>query len=170
MRAFLVLAFCTVSSLTAKAQHGSEGHGNDDHEMEGHHCFFEERSVSLGLGLPYSFHAKAPGINARLYYNMGHRFCFGPEFSYFKTEEVEILDVDFIAHYIFETPITGVYPLLGLNYTMEASHGHEEAAPGVVFGAGLHRNFGSFTAFGEYARVQSNLADDFITAGIMYTF
>jgi len=159
------LLLCIFSVAVASAQHGGEAH-----EMEGHHCFFKERSVSIGIGLPYSFHAKAVGFNARLYYNMGHRFCFGPEFSYFKTDELEILDVDFIAHYIFETPITGVYPLLGINYTQETSHGHSEGAPGLVFGGGLHRNFGSLTALAEYARVQSPLADHFITMGIMYTF
>lgn len=159
------MALCTVSALAATAQHGSDEGG-----MEGHHCFFEERTVSFGLGLPYSFQAQALGMNARLYYNMGHRFCFGPEFSYFKTDELEILDVDFIAHYIFETPFTGVYPLLGVNYTRETEHGHKEAAPGLVVGAGLHRNFGSFTGFAEYSRVQSELADNFVTAGLMYTF
>lgn len=160
----LLIAVLLLFGSTSYGQHDS---GEEDFE---HYCFLPARSWSLGVGVPYSFHAESIGFNSRLYYNMGHAFCFGPEFSYFKTEELQILDFDFLAHYIFETPISGVYPLFGVNYTMEEEHGHSEGALGVVFGGGLHRNFSSLTVFAEYAHVQSELADDFVTLGVMYTF
>lgn len=163
MRALFVLTLFFLTSI-CYAQHGS---GEEEFD---HHCLLPAKSWSLGVGVPYSFHAESVGFNSRFYYNIGHAFCFGPEFSYFKTDELQLLDFDFLAHYIFETPITGVYPLLGVNYTAEEEHGHGEGAFGVVFGGGLHRNFSALTVFAEYAHVQSELADDFVTLGVMYTF
>ena len=165
----VVLLFFKLMAFNGQAQHNDDHNTNTSDEFS-HHCFLPERSFSFGLGLPYSFNAEGVGINSRLYYNIGHSLCFGPEFSYFKTDELEIMDIDFIVHYIFETPITGIYPLAGVNYTLEEAHGHEEKAAGLVFGAGLHRNFYKLTLFAEYAHVQSDLADDFITLGFMFTF
>lgn len=163
MKKYIALGALLLSVFMGHAQHGAE------ESMEGHHCFFEERTFSMGLGLPYSFHIASPGVNARFYYNMGHNFCFGPEVSYFSLEGLEVLDFDFVAHYIFETPYAGVYPLVGVNYTHEVEFGHALGAAGVVFGAGLHRNFNSFTVFAEYSMVRSELSDYLATVGLMYT-
>jgi len=136
---------------------------------EASHCYMIEKSWSIGLAAPYSFNIDGVGINTRLYYNVGHELCFGPEFSYFKNDHKEIIDVDFVVHYIFEIPVLGVFPLAGLNYTWENFNNHNESALGIVVGGGLHRNFGKVSLFAEYAHVQSKLSDDFVTLGLFYT-
>lgn len=140
-----------------------------DVRTEHHHCLMEENSFSFGIGIPYSINENHIGINSRLYYNVGESLCFGPEVSYFNSTESEIWDMDLAVHYIIETPWVGLYPLGGLNYTRETKP-HFEEAFGFLWGAGLHRNVQSFTLFAEYSRVESKLAEQFISAGIMYRF
>ncbi len=137
---------------------------------EFHHCLVEENSFSFGLGMTYSFELSTLGINSRLYYNAGEVLCFGPEFSYFKKEEDMIWDVDFVVHYIIETPWLGLYPVLGINYTKESSEHKREDAVGFLWGAGIHRNLNKITLFAEYTRVESTLSDNFLTMGLMYRF
>ena len=169
MKIIGLLAFALCISLSSFAQHGEEV--EEDFE---HHCKFEERSIIIGLALPYSTGVNTLGVNFRMYYNINEHICFGPEYSYFKNEEYEIVDFDFIVHYIFETPVIGIYPLLGANYTVEEDL--EPAEPeienglGVVYGAGIHRNVSNFTFFAEYSRVDFGVDDQFFTAGIMYVF
>ena len=165
MHRYMMIIFILFGSLPLKAQHGS--HEGDD---EFHRCFLPERSWSVASGFAYSLPEQAAGINARLYYNLGHRLCFGPELSYLSRPHLSITEINFVGHYIFETPLTGIYPLLGGNYTHEIHHGHAEEAFGVVLGGGLHRNFNRWTVFGEYAHVQGAIPDDFITIGFMFTF
>lgn len=165
MKCYFLLAAALYCYSLAKAQHGEA----KAHDVEGfHHCYFEERSFSVGGSVPYSFHAASPGVNARLYYNIGEAICFGPEFSYFQTEEASIQDFNFIGHYIFETKWTGIYPLLGVNYTIENEDHHSAKAWGLAIGGGLHRNFHRFTLFAEYAHVQSDLKDDFVSLGCLF--
>lgn len=144
------------------------GFSQDKEESyENHHCLFEEKSFMIGAGVPFAFNLNAFGINTRLYYNIGEALCFGPEFSYFNKGDESLYDVNFVGHYIFETKIVGIYPLIGANYSKEtSSHGSEEAYGG-VFGLGIHRNFGLLTIFTEYTHVESRLRDDFITAGVL---
>lgn len=140
-------------------------------ENEYHHCLVEQNSFSFGLGVPYSFEVKTAGLNFRLYHNTGESLCFGPEFSFFKKDEVLIWDVDMIVHYIIETPWVGVYPVAGINYTKEIEENNTyEDAFGLLWGAGVHRNLKNITLFIEYTRVESQLRDQFITGGLMYRF
>lgn len=138
-----------------------------------HHCNFEERSITVGLGVPFAFETAAPGINLRVYFNIAEKICFGPEYSYFKNEDIEIVDFDFIGHYIFETKWVGIYPLVGANYTVETEYHSEElvtASLGLVMGAGVHRNFKYITVFVEYSRIELGINDQFIAGGLMYNF
>tara|TARA_B100000508_G_scaffold140954_1_gene144538 strand:- start:18457 stop:18972 length:516 start_codon:yes stop_codon:yes gene_type:complete len=160
---FLGLALILMP-LMGISQHAETSEGSESH------CYFKKNSFSLGIGLPYSLKLDVAGINARFYYNIGEAICFGPEFSYFNNGHEEVMDVDFVGHYIFETPWVGLFPLAGVNYTLEKSNHRTLNAVGVVFGAGLHRNFGKVSLFGEYAHVESKLPDDFITLGLFYNF
>ena len=162
----LIVCVLLLSFFNLQAQHG----GSSEHEVgEDHHCLFKKNSISLGAGASYSFHFNGIGVNTRVYYNMGEHICFGPEFSFFKEGELDVYDINLIAHYIFETKLVGIYPLFGANYTIEQDPHESEEAFGAVFGGGLHRNFGSFTVFAEYGHVQSRLKDDFVTVGAMFT-
>lgn len=130
-----------------------------------------ETSFTAAISLPYSFHLNTIGINPRLYYNIGEHICFGPEASYFKKDDISILDLNFVGHYIFEIKQIGVYPLVGLNYTIENEPMHKEEELGFVFGAGFHKGFNKLMLFSEYSHVQSHLnIDDFITVGSMIHF
>ena len=162
MRIFLFIALFLSLSLESFAQTEEK----NEEEFK-HHCLFEEQAMTIGLGASYSFELEAVGINSRVYYNLGEHLCMGPEFSYFKKGEKTVYDFDLVVHYIFETKFAGLYPVVGLNYTLEETVHHTEKEAGVVFGAGAHRNFNKLTVFIEYAHVESNLADDFITVGLM---
>ena len=140
-----------------------------DHESEDHHCYFKKNSVSIGIGPTYSMTLETFGVNSRVYYNVGEKICFGPEFSYFKKNDVSEFDVNFIGHYIFETAWFGLYPLAGVNYSKEENEHHTVDAWGAVFGAGLHRNLRFLTVFMEYAHIESELKNDIVTAGLMLT-
>ncbi|MDE0772257.1 MAG: hypothetical protein OSB25_08660 [Salibacteraceae bacterium] len=162
MKKFISIAIIILFSFLAYSQEKEEV------ESESSHCYFKKNSISIGLAVPYSFELNAVGINARVYYNIGEAICFGPEFSYFNNGNEEVMDVNFVGHYIFETPWVGIFPLVGVNYTVEKGEHHNQEAIGVVFGAGVHRNFGKVAFFGEYAHVESDLRDDFITVGLFY--
>ncbi len=133
------------------------------------HCHFPERSLTVGMGAPFAFHLANPGINFRMYYNMDEKICFGPEYAYFKSGTKEVIDFDFVGHYIFETRLVGIYPLIGANYTVEKDLETSDGF-GVVFGIGIHRNFGKLTVFSEYSRVELGVEDQFVTAGMMLNF
>ena len=148
-------------------------HGQQEDDFE-HHGFFEHKSLTLGVATPYSFELNSLGVNLRMYHNVNENICFGPEVSYFKNGESEIVDFDFVMHYIFETPLVGIYPLLGANYTVETEKHLQEtetlAKAGMVYGLGMHRNIKRITFFMEYSRVEWGITDQFITAGLMYNF
>lgn len=147
------------------------GFAQEPHEEEGayHHCLYEPNTASFGIGVSYSDKLTGFGINTRGYYNMGEHLCFGPEFSFFQNENAEkIYDLNLVGHYIFETKWVGVYPIIGVNYTIEEMIGHHEEALGILGGAGVHRNLKKLTFFMEYTHVQSELPDDFFTAGFLY--
>jgi hypothetical protein len=153
-------------SASAQAQHetNAEEEGSEDFN---HHCLFKRNSISIGVGGTYSIPLSASGVNTRAYYNIGEHICFGPEFSFFRKEELKVLDFNIIGHYVFETKLVGIYPLIGMNYTIEKDTHESESALGVVFGGGFHRNLGLFTVFAEFSHVESHLRDDFITVGAM---
>ena len=164
IRFLTIITFCLISASTF-AQEEIE-------EELNHHCLYEEKSLTVGIGGIYSLDIDLLGINGRMYYNLGESFCFGPEYAYFKSDDYEIADLDFVAHYIFETPLVGIYPLVGVNYTVETDLEHEETIDklGLIFGAGIHRNFKNYTFFVEYSRVELGIDDQFVTSGIMYNF
>ncbi len=138
---------------------------------EFHHCLFEEKSFSVGLGAIHAFETQLTGINGRLYYNLGENFCFGPEYAGFSSDQMESQDLNLVAHYIFETPWLGIYPIGGINYTWEKAAEHvPEKGFGLVYGLGFHRNVRSLTLFSEYARREGDLQEQSISAGILFTF
>lgn len=157
----IALTFCALPQFSLAQEHekpAKSGHGS-----------VAEKSVSWGFGLPYSLKHQLPGANLRGYYNVGEHFCIGPEFSYLRSSEEQILDAEFVMHYIIETPIVGLYPLLGANYTWEQEEGHEtEGAWGFAYGGGMHRNFKHFSLFAEYSRVEGPLQDDFVSLGMLF--
>jgi len=152
--------------------HLAEGMAQEDTEpREYHHCFFEEKSFSVGLGTIYALESNLTRITGKIYYNLGENFCFGPEYALFNSNGIESKDLNLVAHYIFETPWVGVYPIGGINYTWEkhAEHSPEEGF-GLVYGLGLHRNVQNFTFFSEYSRREGELPEQSISAGILFSF
>ena len=166
MKNIVILLLTLYGSMSCLAQ---EFH-TEDLESKEHHNKFNQPTI--GIAVPYSKEIGAAGINFRMYFNLGEKLCFGPEYSYFRNEEYEIVDFDFIAHYIFETPIVGLYTLLGGNYTVETDLSiteETEAAFGIIVGAGIHKNFNKIIAFAEYTRVDLGIDDQFVVAGLMLT-
>ncbi|MGE0588672.1 MAG: hypothetical protein AB7O48_08865 [Cyclobacteriaceae bacterium] len=157
-------AACCILRLSAIAQTTDS---LEPSEGDFHHCFFQNNSFVGGIGMPISHELSTAGINSRLYYNINEKICFGPEFSLFRKNETSVWDVDVVIHYIFETPLVGIYPVAGLNYT-EHSETETKTALGPLFGLGIHRNLKKTTLFAEYTRVENTLPDQFITIGVLY--
>ena len=163
MRHLLLLILVSISFF-GFSQESSE---TDTEETNFHHCYYPENSFTIGVGTTYSFKLETVGVNARAYYNIGEKWCFGPEFSYVKSNEATSYDMSVIGHYIIETPLVGIYPVVGGNYSIEEGAYETISAFGIVFGGGVHRNFKKITVFGEYTHIQSELQDDFVSLGLM---
>lgn len=140
-----LLTFTAVS--TAKSQH------NENDSLKNHHCFFNENSITNGVVAIYSVPNELTGVSVKAYYNFMEAWCVGPEVNYIQSAEKSLLDINLVAHYIFERPWVGVYPLVGANYTSESEeNSHSNSAFGVMYGAGMHRNFDRISLFAEYSR------------------
>ena len=140
-----------------------------------------QQGFMAGLGPTYDFNNNAIGVNSRLYYGPTEVFCFGPEVSFFPYQQIDdqyeasILDLNLNAHYIFElSHKIGVYPLSGLNYTIEKerlvneSNPDEEKEIGLNYGLGAHYNLGKFFAFIEFKGIIGKLSDEFVTVGVIF--
>ena len=121
----------------------------------------------IGLAVPYATGISTVGINARSYYNINRRICFGPEFAYFKSGDLVLLDVNMVIHYIFETRWVGIYPVAGLNFSRKHEI-EQQSGFGLVWGAGIHRNLGKLTLFAEYSSVEGELDERIYTSGLLY--
>lgn len=123
------------------------------------------------------------GVNIRGYYGPNEVFCFGPEVSIFpfqevsEDEELSLVDLNVNAHYIFEIAHgLGLYPLGGINYSIENTRGTVPAnteevrtnALGLNYGVGFHFNFNKVFLYAEYKGIVSELSAPFITAGIIF--
>ena len=137
----------------------------------------------LGFAPSLELEENLIGFNARGYYGINEHFCFGPEVTLFPKQEVEnnydlkITELNFNAHYIFEVSHKiGVYPLSGINYTIEqervsnTSEEEKEEAFGINYGLGVHYNLGKTFAFAEFKGVSGALNDEFITVGVVFVF
>ena len=137
----------------------------------------------IGAGSSLELEENIYGANLRAYYGFSKEFCFGPEVSYFPFQEIDdeyqlsIVDLNFNAHYIFEiNHKLGVYPLSGINYTIEKERLIEDRDRkeqveelGLNYGLGMHYNFGKFFLFGEFKGILGQLNDEFITVGAIFS-
>ena len=150
-----------------------------------------QSTYSIGGAAVYGDDIGSVGFNTRLYQNSkNHRFCIGPEFTYFpkKTESIgseiserTLFELNFNAHYIFElVENLGAYPLTGLNYSQEKEELFEDNELienetirefGWNVGFGLHYQLNSrWLLFTEYDYLISDLQQSTIAVGILYTF
>lgn len=131
------------------------------------------------------------GQNTRFYVNTNdHRFCLGPEFSWFQEdskmvggEELQrnLQEFNFNGHMNiqFVGPLM-YYPLIGLNYSVEKEdyvhNGQVEESEtlkewGFNLGSGLHYNLGKdWILFAEYDHLFSKLSQNTLTFGILVGF
>jgi len=140
-----------------------------------HACLFPESSFSLGLAGTYGLAFSGAGINGRAYYNVTEQFCLGPEVSILSAHDKSLTDINLVAHYIVDVKGIGIYPVGGVNYSIETEndedHGsHTKKAWGLVTGVGMHRNFKRFTLFTEYSHHFSSIPDDLVALGALITF
>lgn len=120
------------------------------------------------------------GLNGRLYYGPDPSFCFGPEVAVFPFQEIgdghelSLVDLNVNAHYIFElTHKLGIYPLGGLNYSIESERSDSESTErisevGLNYGFGGHLNFHPLFVFFEFKGIAGQLNDTFVTAGLIF--
>ena len=132
--------------------------------------------VLVGFGPTLELSENLIGVNGRAYYGVNEQLCFGAEASFYPFKEIEeeeelsILDLNLNVHYIFElSHKIGVYPLSGINYTIETERFFEERESeegvGLNYGAGLHYRVGDVFFFGEFKGIIGKLNDEFITIG-----
>lgn len=146
------------------------------------------QSFSIGTAGIYGDDIGNAGIQLRGYYNMkGNRVCFGPEFSsFFTTSEShngevtkrKLSEMNFNLHYIIEiTEKWGVYPLAGLNYSIEKEEvevsseieKHNLEKLGTNLGIGVHRAKNKWVFFGEYDHLFSELSQNSFIVGAFFT-
>ncbi len=137
----------------------------------------------VGIAPSLELNEELFGANARLYYGPNDHFCFGPEVTYFPYQEIDnnyeltITELNLNAHYIFElTHKFGIYPLSGINYTIEkerliegTNESEEDNEFGVNYGLGTHYNLGKLYAFAEFKGIAGELNDHFISIGIIFS-
>ena len=128
--------------------------------------------------------APAPSLiggNARAYFGVDPRFCFGPEVSVFPYQDVDdqyelsLIELNLNAHYLFELVHRfGVYPLGGFNYSIEQERlltdideVDKHNALGLNYGLGVHYNINQVLLFAEFKGVVSELSDEFFTLGVV---
>ncbi|MEO1011410.1 MAG: hypothetical protein AAFX53_08905 [Bacteroidota bacterium] len=143
-----------------------------------------QEGLMVGGGPSFELDESLFGLNARLFYGTGPTFCFGPEITFFpykeidKEQELSIVDLNVNAHYIFEiSHILGIYPLGGINYTIEKERliadtdtVEEIGEFGLNYGFGAHYNLNRFFIFAEFKGVAGQLNDEFLTIGIILPF
>jgi len=138
-----------------------------------------------GIGGTYELENELYGVNGRLYYGVNRAFCFGPEVSIFPFQSTEdgietsVIDLNLNAHYIFEvTEKLGIYPLAGINYTIEeerlienTNNSEEEEEFGINYGLGAHYNIAkNLFLFAEFKGIIGRLKDEFLTIGLIIDF
>ncbi len=145
----------------------------------------------IGLAGVYGDDISTFGQNTRLYINSDdHRFCLGPEFSWFlQDREVkgneehtrDLIEFNFNGHINFDIigPL-GFYPLIGLNYSQEKEESFisgelEETKTlkkwGMNIGTGLHLKLPeTWIMYLEYDHLFSDLNQNTITLGVLYGF
>ncbi|MEW7290373.1 outer membrane beta-barrel protein [Aquimarina sp. 2304DJ70-9] len=137
----------------------------------------------LGIAPSIELNENLLGANVRLYYGPNDHFCFGPEVTFFPYQEIDneyeltVTELNLNAHYIFElTHKLGIYPLTGLNYTIEKERLVEESDEfkeatefGLNYGLGIHYYLGSLYAFTEFKGVTGKLNDEFISIGVIFS-
>lgn len=145
----------------------------------------------IGVAAVYGDDITKFGQNTRFYVNTNdHRFCLGPEFSWFQEdskmvggEELQrnLIEFNFNGHMNLE--IVGplmFYPLIGLNYSVEKEdyvhNGEIEESEtlrewGFNLGSGLHYNLGKdWILFAEYDHLFSKISQNTLTFGILVGF
>jgi len=144
----------------------------------------KEQSILVGFGPTLELSESLYGINSRFYYGINEAFCFGPEVSYFPYQDIDngietaIIDLNVNAHYIFElNKKMGLYPLSGINYTIEKERliedndeSEQEEAFGINYGVGIHYTFNNLFIFSEFKGVLGQLNAEFITVGVIFNF
>jgi hypothetical protein len=143
---------------------------------------FSQQGLTVGSGGTLETTNELYGINARVFYAINEHFCFGPEASIFPFQEIDevfeksIIDLNVNAHYIFEiTHELGIYPLSGINYTIE----HERLIENIEtsektkkialnYGFGAHYKINNMFLFAEFKGIIGQLSAEFITAGVLF--
>jgi len=140
-------------------------------------AILQAQSWSIGGAAIYGDDIESTGVQLRGYYNLeNEKICFGPEYSYFFKNTQTIGDTEisktlhefnFNIHYIIEiNEKWGVYPLTGLNYSIEVEEETHEAETekfnitewGYNLGGGIHYPMGRLVIFGEYDHLFSKLS------------
>lgn len=141
-----------------------------------------QQGYMLGIGPTLELDQRLIGANGRFYYGPNEHFCFGPEISFYPYQEIDegyelqITELNLNAHYVFEaTHKLGVYPLAGINYTIEnerltalAEEQEDEKEFGFNYGFGAHYNLKHFFVFAEFKGIIGQLSDEFVTLGIIF--
>lgn len=145
----------------------------------------------IGVAGVYGDDINKLGQNTRFYVNTNdHRFCIGPEFSWFR-QDTKMVGSEELRRNLVEFNINGhmnvklfgplmFYPLMGLNYSVENEDflhdGELEESEtlrewGFNLGSGLHYNLGKdWILFLEYDHLFSKLSQNTLSFGILVGF
>lgn len=165
MKKIQLIFILFLSFLNIHAQESN----NDSSDF--HHCLFEEKSFTIGLGSAFNLIDSKYEFNGRLYYNLKENFCFGPEYYTNFQSDKKLNELNFVGHYIFDLKAFGLYPLVGISYIDEKISHESISKIGLVSGGGIHRNIKRFIMYFEFDYALYNRFNSIkISAGIAYMF
>ena len=121
----------------------------------------------------YAKNLDAIGPQVRAYVLVDDQFCYGLEYSIYKFDHNQetgwFNEINLNAHYVFHVGHKfGVYPLAGLNWSLEKLEDHSKDAFGINTGAGFHVFAGRWVPYLEYAYTTGPLKDQKFLLGTYF--
>lgn len=172
-RQLFFLLLCSIVLIITTGTGYAQGHfhteASSPAQLKSTHTEHYPDGFYLGIGGQYSLIHHQSGSTVRLNYHFHENWSIGPEFSYFLSDNISIIDFDLIGHYNFHLPFMSVYPLAGVNYVQEHERDeHTIRGLGWVYGIGCNKHFKSITLYIETMTIMNQVKDQYIGFGLLY--
>lgn len=126
----------------------------------------------------YGKNLETIGPQVRAYFLVNEHICFGPEFGWLNAtytdasghrSSVDLYEWNVNAHYVFEVGHQfGIYPLAGLNWTIEQEAELTQKEFGINVGTGFHVFANRWVPFVEYSYLMGQLSDHKVILGTYF--
>lgn len=142
-------------------------------------CKAQHNEITIASGSVYGTDIKEAGLSFGIGFTNTHHLSLGTEVSFFpkhklNEENISLFELNVLTHYIVDVnKHLMIYPLIGINYSVENEEKHEvyehTKAFGLDVGAGIHYKLNHFIPFFEYKDIIGLLHQHTYSVGIMYS-